>query len=142
VVVESFSWELERIFEINHVHPKLRAELSGADGTKLVSWLLYAVGEEGRGIEKPLSFALNRFALSQGDGAGGRYEAYASLPPQALVDLILGHGGDQGWDRLMGVEPRRARQLLPILLGEGTPEGTRSVERICTKIYTHYRSGS
>jgi hypothetical protein len=142
VVAVNFSvWDLDRIFKINHVHPKMRKELTGVDAQKLISWLLYAVSEEGSGIESPLSFALDRLSLSLGDGAGGRYEAFASLLPAKLIDLILGRAHDHGWDKLMRYGSRRPRILLPILLGEDAPKESRTVERTITKTYVHYPRG-
>ncbi len=139
VVVDFPFWDLDRIFVINRVHPKMRRELAGIGAEKLISWLLYSVSEEGRGIESPMRFALDR--LLQGDGAGGRYEVFASLPPARLVDLILGRVQDRSWDGLMGHGSRRPRLLLPILLGEAAPKETRTVERITTKTYIHYPRG-
>jgi len=142
VVAVDFSvWDLDRIFKINHVHPKMRRELTGVDAQKLISWLLYAVSEEGSGIESPLSFALDRLSLSLGDGAGGGYETFASLLPAILIDLILGRAHDHGWDKLMRYGSRRPRILLPILLGEDAPKESRTVETTITKTSVHYPRG-
>jgi hypothetical protein len=138
VAVHFSSWDLDRIFRINRVHPKVRRELAGVSARRLLSWLLYAVSQEGQGIERPLSYALDQLSLCLDEGAGGEYDAFAELPPAELVDLILGRASDGRWEDIMGHESRRPRLLLPILLGEDAPKETRFVERIITKTHIHY----
>ena len=92
VAVDFSSWDVNRILEINHVHPKLRKKLTGVDAHWLLSWLLYAMSQAGRGIEQPLNYALDRLSRTPGKGVGGAYDAFANLPPAELIDLILERG--------------------------------------------------
>jgi len=118
VAVDFSSWDVNRILEINHVHPKLRKKLTGVDAHWLLSWLLYAMSQAGRGIEQPLNYALDRLSRTPGKGVGGAYDAFANLPPAELIDLILERARDREWNEIMGRGTSRPRLLLPILLGE------------------------
>ncbi len=130
------AWVLDRILNINRVHPKTQKNVRGASGTALVSWLLYALSPQGQGIEKPMSYALARLKDDPQSGAGDEYDKLAGLAPARLLEIAYkvskgqlheAYGGELDddlklWVQVMGTDSRAARKLMRFLLGDQAPE--------------------
>jgi hypothetical protein len=58
------------------------------DPRSFVSWILYAYGPEGRGIDDATALAVSRLAQKPGEGAGGAYGHLADLPPRELQNML------------------------------------------------------
>jgi hypothetical protein len=83
------SWDFNKILELNRVKPDLRsAFIDSCDPSSFVSWILYAYGPEGRGINDATALAVTRLAQKPGEGAGGAYDHLADLPPRELHNLF------------------------------------------------------
>lgn len=130
------AWVLDRLLVQNKVHPKTQKTVRGGSAKALVSWLLYALSPDGRGISKPLNYALARLAEDPQNGAGDPYDALADIPPAELIDLAgrgsrglvsvsLFAGGESElsalWATAMGTEKRPALTLMRLLLGTRAP---------------------
>ena len=130
------SWVLDRLLVQNKVHPKTQKTVRGGSAKALISWLLYALSSDGRGISKPLNYALARLAEDPQNGAGDPYDILANISPAELIDLadkasrgllsvslFTGKENDLSvmWVSTMGTEKRPALTLLRLLLGNQTP---------------------
>jgi hypothetical protein len=83
------SWDFKKLLELNRVKPDLRsAFINSCDPRSFVSWILYAYGPEGRGIQDASALAVARLAQKPGEGAGGAYDHLADLPPREMHDLF------------------------------------------------------
>ena len=83
------SWDFNKILELNRVKPDLRSAFTNScDPRSFVSWILYAFGPEGRGINDATALAVARLAQKPGEGAGGAYDHLAEQPPRELYNMI------------------------------------------------------
>lgn len=133
-------WVLDRILILNRVHPKTQKAVRGASATALVSWLLYALSEQGQGIDKPMSYALARLKDDPQSGAGDDYDKLARLVPHDLIEVAYkasrsqlmrqeyhrfsekrDHVADL-WMQVMGTNDLVARKLMRYLLGDQSPD--------------------
>jgi hypothetical protein len=135
-VVLPSAWVLDRLLVQNKVHPKTQKSVRGGSARALVSWLLYALSSDGRGISRPLNYALARLAEDPQMGAGDQYDQLASVPPAVLIDLAdrasrglislsLFTGEEDQltalWVTTMGTEKRPALTLMRLLVGNKAP---------------------
>ena len=127
------AWVLDRILIQNRVHPKTQKAVRGASAKALVSWLLYALSPGGRGIDRPMNYALARLSEDPQSGAGDRYDELASLPPRAVLQIAdkVSRGGLSHvlftrketdelaalWIETMGTEKNPALKLMRLLVG-------------------------
>jgi len=112
------AWVLDRLLVQNKVHPKIQKAVRGGDPKALVSWILYGVSF---GANRPLGYALSRFAEDPLSGAGDDFDRFAALPPVELVDMIeqvsYSREGEK-WAAVMGqIAKGEAASMLRILLG-------------------------
>ena len=83
------SWDFNKILELNRVKPDLRsAFVESCEPRTFVSWILYAYGPEGRGINDATALAVTRLAQKPDEGAGGAYDHLADLPPRELQNML------------------------------------------------------
>ena len=83
------SWDFNKLLELNRVKPDLRsAFVESCDSRTFVSWILYAYGPEGRGINDATALAVTRLAQKPDEGAGGAYDHLADLPPRELQNML------------------------------------------------------
>ena len=83
------SWDFNKILELNRVKPDLRSAFTNScDPRSFVSWILYAFGPEGRGINDATALAVARLAQKPGEGAGGAYDHLAEQPPRELYNML------------------------------------------------------
>jgi hypothetical protein len=83
------SWDFNKILELNRVKPDLRNAFNDScDPHSFVSWILYAYGPEGRGINDATALAVARLAQKPGEGAGGAYDHLADQPPRELYSML------------------------------------------------------
>ena len=83
------SWDFNKILELNRVKPDLRSAFTNSCAPRsFVSWILYAYGPEGRGIDDATALAVARLAQKPGEGAGGAYDHLADQPPRELYDML------------------------------------------------------
>jgi hypothetical protein len=144
VVVPS-TWNITRIFNLNPTSTQIRIALANTDPRSLISWLLYAVSPDGKGIDKPWGWALAQLRDAPEMGAGAAYDKLAALPPHELVRLIrysnekstshyqsteeFIHGlqmvGSRNalWDKTMGIKNARVGCLLKILIDYDPNDG-------------------
>ncbi|MBN2116277.1 MAG: hypothetical protein JW730_06895 [Anaerolineales bacterium] len=130
------AWVLDRLLNLNKVHPKTQKAVRGGSAQALVSWLLYALSRDGRGISMPLNYALARLAEDPQCGAGDSYDQLAGLPPAALINLasraargiismslLAGEKDELAalWVGTVGTEKRSGLTLLRLLIGNKTP---------------------
>ena len=85
-VISPSAWVLDRLLILNKVHPKTQKAVRGASAQALVSWLLYALSQDGHGIDKPMGYAQARLKEDPHSGAGDDYDKLANLPPIALIE--------------------------------------------------------
>ena len=126
------AWVLDRLLVQNKVHPKTQKTVRGGSAKALISWLLYALSADGRGISKPLNYALARLAEDPQNGAGDQYDQLAGVPPTVLIDLadrasrglisVSLFTGKQDelaaiWVRTIGTEKKPALTLMRLLVG-------------------------
>lgn len=138
------AWVLDRLLILNKVHPKTQKAVRGASAQALVSWLLYALSPDGRGIDKPMSYALARLKDDPNSGAGDQYDRLASLSPADLIDLA--HRVSRGnlkaalhrneldepanlWIDAMGTDDFAARKLMRYLVGDKSPDIREKITR-------------
>jgi len=138
------AWVLDRLLTQNKVHPKTQKIVRGGSAKGLVSWLLYAFSLEGRGIDKPMNYALARLAEDPRSGAGDKYDELASVPPADLIDVA--HQASRGylaaalhkdelselaslWMDVMGINDSAARKLMRYLLGDQSPNIQTKIRR-------------
>jgi hypothetical protein len=126
-------WNLRKLLLQGNAHPRVVKELLSANASAqaFVSWLLFACSPAGRGIQRPVAYALSSLKEDPVRGAGQAFDALAALPPAELVRLIhwsiqssgrFGFGDPSGnglWDQTMGASGEHA-VLLAILLGDGS----------------------
>lgn len=135
-VVLPSAWVLDRLLVQSRVHPKTQKTVRGGSAKALVSWLLYALSSDGRGISKPLNYALARLAEDPQSGAGDQYDQLANVPPAVLIDLadkasrglisVSLFTGEEDklaalWVHTMGTEKRPALTLMRLLVGSQAP---------------------
>jgi hypothetical protein len=83
------SWDFNKILELNRVKPDLRSAFTDScDPRSFVSWILYAYGPEGQGVNDATALAVARLAKKSGEGAGGAYDHLADLPPRELYSML------------------------------------------------------
>jgi hypothetical protein len=83
------SWDFNKLLELNRVKPDLRSAFTDScDPRSFVSWILYAYGPEGRGIDDATALAVARLAQKPNEGAGGAYDHLADRPPRELYDML------------------------------------------------------
>lgn len=138
------AWVLDRLLTQNKVHPKTQKTVRGGSAKALVSWLLYAFSLEGRGIDRPMNYALARLAEDPHSGAGDKYDELAGVPPADLIDVV--YQASRGylaaalhkdelselarlWMDLMGINDSAARKLLRYLLGDQSPNIQTKIRR-------------
>jgi len=139
------AWVLDRLLTQNKVHPKTQKTVRGGSAKALVSWLLYAFSPEGRGIEKPMNYALARLAEDPQSGAGDQYDTLASVSPADLIDVA--HQASRGylttalhkgelselaslWMDVMGINDSAARKLMRYLVGDQSPNIQTKIRRL------------
>ena len=84
-----YSWDFKKLLELNRVKPDLRGALvDSCDPRSFVSWILYAYGPEGQGIDNATALAVARLVQKPGEGAGAAYDHLADLPPQELYSML------------------------------------------------------
>lgn len=128
------AWGLDRLLNVNRVTAKKARALRAlkASGQAFVSWILYAIGRDGSGINSPVNYAISRLELDPTGGAGGGYDRLADLPPQQLLEIA--HNFARGisalawqgsaddayrlWFDLMGNQGDTAIRVLRVLMGE------------------------
>ena len=129
VVLES--WDLQKLLQINNVHPKTQAALHNAKVTAhvFVANLLFAFSKQNDKIKSPLSFALAQVRANP-NPPDEKFASLAAMPAETLVafltgDVPSGHPLVTTWRKQMGSEngkTPRYRKLLPILLGDDAPQ--------------------
>ena len=122
----------------------MQKTVRGGSSKALVSWLLYAFSLEGRGIDKPMNYALARLAEDPHSGAGDKYDELASVSPADLIDvahqasrgyLAAAHHKDELselanlWMDVMGINDSAARKLMRYLLGDQSPNILTQIRR-------------
>ena len=83
-------WDMSSLLKLNPVSdPKIKKRLlEKGDPIALASWLLYAYGPEGKGINSPSSLAISNLASDPRQGAKQSYLEMARLGPDRLHELI------------------------------------------------------
>ena len=83
-------WDISSLLKLNPVSdPKIKKRLlEKGDPIALASWLLYAYGPEGKGINSPSSLAISNLASDPRQGAKQSYLEMARLGPDRLHELI------------------------------------------------------
>ena len=118
-------WELEKLLQLNSVHPKTQKAVleNGATAQVFIAHLLFAFSKGNESIKRPLSFALDQLRTNPNPP-----DELASMPKSILVAMLSGEKVDHPlaatWRKLMGSEGSktpRYRELLPILLGDAAP---------------------
>jgi hypothetical protein len=83
------SWDFNKILELNRVKPDLRSTFTDScDPRSFVSWILYAYGPEGQGVNDATALAVARLSQKPGEGAGGAYDHLAEQAPQELYNML------------------------------------------------------
>jgi len=83
------SWDFNKILEFNRVKPDLRSAFTNScDPRSFVSWILYAFGPEGRGINDATALTVARLTQKPDEGAGGAYDHLAEQPPRELYSML------------------------------------------------------
>ena len=86
----------------------MRIALANADPRSLISWLLYAVSPDGKGIDKPWGWALAQLRDAPEMGAGAAYDTLAALPPHETgpIDSVFKREINKPLPKHRGVYPR------------------------------------
>ena len=84
-------WDLSVLFARNPViqtNSQKNLLDQNASPQALISWLVYAASQKGKGITRPGQFAASKLMGNTQAGAGNTYDRLAALPPKALYELI------------------------------------------------------
>jgi hypothetical protein len=120
-------WDLEKLLQINSVHPKTQKALGEAKVTAraFVAHLLFAFSKQNSRIQTPLSFALDQMRANP-NPPDAKFAALAAMPAETLIAFLTGEASREDplaetWRRLMGNNNPRLLELLPLLLGDAAP---------------------